>query len=73
MCASRVKSGCAQSYAALSKGLQFQGFDEFMNLVVDDAVEVNLTQKDKQGKEIPETRRQLGMVLYCARMTRSNE
>lgn len=33
-----------------------------MNLVVDDAVEVNLAQKDKQGKEIPETRRQLGKV-----------
>ena len=31
-----------------------------MNLVLDDAVEVNLARRDKQGKDIPETRRQLG-------------
>ncbi|KAL9619682.1 MAG: hypothetical protein Q9160_005702 [Pyrenula sp. 1 TL-2023] len=42
---------------------KIRGFDEFMNLVVDDAVEVNLAQKDKQGKDIPETRRQLGQIL----------
>lgn len=32
-----------------------QGFDEFMNLVIDDAVEVQLATKDT-----PEKRRQLG-------------
>ena len=34
-----------------------QGFDEFMNLVIDDAVEVKLATKDA-----PEKRRQLGMM-----------
>jgi len=32
-----------------------QGFDEFMNLVIDDAVEVQLATRDG-----PEKRRQLG-------------
>jgi small nuclear ribonucleoprotein (snRNP)-like protein len=32
-----------------------QGFDEFMNLVIDDAVEVKLEKKDA-----PEERRKLG-------------
>jgi small nuclear ribonucleoprotein E len=35
-----------------------QGFDEFMNLVIDDAVEVSLAQKDK-----PESRRTLGPYI----------
>lgn len=34
-----------------------QGFDEFMNLVIDDAIEVKLATKDEA-----ESRRQLGMV-----------
>lgn len=38
-----------------------QGFDEFMNLVVDDAVEVKLKTKDTE-----ESRRELGTcILYC--------
>jgi small nuclear ribonucleoprotein E len=36
-----------------------QGFDEFMNLVIDDAVEVQLATKDKV-----ESRRQLGELEY---------
>jgi len=36
-------------------GLTFQGFDEFMNLVIDDAVEVTMEKKD-----VPESRRSLG-------------
>jgi small nuclear ribonucleoprotein E len=35
-----------------------QGFDEFMNLVIDDAIEVHQATKDKQ-----ETRRNIGQVL----------
>jgi small nuclear ribonucleoprotein E len=35
-----------------------QGFDEFMNLVIDDAVEVQLATKEKAEK-----RRQLGQIL----------
>ena len=35
-----------------------QGFDEFMNLVIDDAVEVRQATKVEEEK-----RRQLGMVL----------
>jgi small nuclear ribonucleoprotein E len=35
-----------------------QGFDEFMNLVIDDAQEVTLAKKDK-----PESRRKLGQIL----------
>ena len=35
-----------------------QGFDEFMNLVIDDAVEVQLPTKDRS-----ESRRQLGQIL----------
>lgn len=35
-----------------------QGFDEFMNLVIDDAVEVRLPTKTDEGK-----RRPLGMTL----------
>ena len=34
-----------------------QGFDEFMNLVIDDAVEVQLPTKDSSEK-----RRQLGKI-----------
>jgi small nuclear ribonucleoprotein E len=34
----------------------WQGFDEFMNLVVDDAVEVRLKTKDEE-----ESRRKLGL------------
>ncbi|KAF2661923.1 small nuclear ribonucleoprotein E [Lophiostoma macrostomum CBS 122681] len=37
---------------------KLRGFDEFMNLVIDDAVEVSLAQKDK-----PESRRSLGQIL----------
>ncbi|CAI6337193.1 unnamed protein product [Periconia digitata] len=37
---------------------ELQGFDEFMNLVIDDAVEVTLSKKDA-----PEERRKLGQVL----------
>ena len=35
-----------------------QGFDEFMNLVIDDAVEVALPNKD-----VPEERRRVGQIL----------
>ncbi|KAK4935918.1 hypothetical protein LTR66_015400 [Elasticomyces elasticus] len=37
---------------------KIRGFDEFMNLVIDDAVEVQLPNKDKS-----EQRRQLGQIL----------
>ncbi|KAF9734625.1 mRNA splicing protein sme1 [Paraphaeosphaeria minitans] len=37
---------------------KLRGFDEFMNLVIDDAVEVTLAKK-----ESPEERRKLGQVL----------
>lgn len=35
-----------------------QGFDEFMNLVIDDAVEVKLATKTEE-----ESRRELGMYI----------
>ena len=35
-----------------------QGFDEFMNLVIDDAIEVKLAKKDA-----PEERRKVGQIL----------
>jgi small nuclear ribonucleoprotein E len=35
-----------------------QGFDEFMNLVIDDATEVTLAKKDA-----PEERRKVGQIL----------
>jgi small nuclear ribonucleoprotein E len=35
-----------------------QGFDEFMNLVIDDAIEVTLAKKDQ-----PEERRNVGQIL----------
>jgi small nuclear ribonucleoprotein E len=35
-----------------------QGFDEFMNLVIDDAIEVTLAKKDT-----PEERRSVGQIL----------
>ncbi|EXJ94120.1 small nuclear ribonucleoprotein E [Capronia coronata CBS 617.96] len=37
---------------------KIRGFDEFMNLVIDDAVEVQLATRDA-----PEKRRQLGQIL----------
>ncbi|KIV93735.1 hypothetical protein B0A52_08158 [Exophiala mesophila] len=37
---------------------KIRGFDEFMNLVIDDAVEVQLATRDG-----PEKRRQLGQIL----------
>ncbi|RMZ90692.1 hypothetical protein DV736_g2065, partial [Chaetothyriales sp. CBS 134916] len=37
---------------------KIRGFDEFMNLVIDDAVEVQLATR-----ESPEKRRQLGQIL----------
>ncbi|KAF7845756.1 hypothetical protein BT93_L0759 [Corymbia citriodora subsp. variegata] len=37
---------------------KIRGFDEFMNLVIDDAVEVTLPTKDRS-----EDRRQLGQIL----------
>ncbi|KAI1911697.1 hypothetical protein LOZ53_004748 [Ophidiomyces ophidiicola] len=37
---------------------KIRGFDEFMNLVIDDAVEVTLATKDQAEK-----RRQLGQIL----------
>ncbi|KAF2788912.1 small nuclear ribonucleoprotein E [Melanomma pulvis-pyrius CBS 109.77] len=37
---------------------KLRGFDEFMNLVIDDASEVTLAKKDK-----PESRRRLGQIL----------
>lgn len=37
---------------------KIRGFDEFMNLVIDDAVEVKL-----QSKEAEESRRDLGQIL----------
>jgi small nuclear ribonucleoprotein E len=40
------------------KLIMWQGFDEFMNLVIDDAVEVQLATKDAPAK-----RRQLGQIL----------
>lgn len=36
-----------------------QGFDEFMNLVIDDAVEVTIEKKDGT----PEERRKIGQIL----------
>lgn len=41
-----------------------QGFDEFMNLVIDEAVEVSLAQKGA-----PESRRKLGEWYYIALKT----
>lgn len=38
--------------------MRAQGFDEFMNLVIDDAVEVQVPTKDRS-----ESRRQLGQIL----------
>ena len=45
-------------YALQSNGLEFslnsaQGFDEFMNLVIDDAVEVRLPTKTEEEKRRP--------------------
>lgn len=40
-----------------------QGFDEFMNLVIDDVVEVKLATKEKQ-----EERRSLGMFTITCRV-----
>jgi small nuclear ribonucleoprotein E len=37
-----------------------QGFDEFMNLVIDDAVEVTLANTKK---DTPEERRNVGQIL----------
>lgn len=37
---------------------KIRGFDEFMNLVVDDAIEVTLATKQE-----PESRRELGQIL----------
>ncbi|CBX90697.1 similar to small nuclear ribonucleoprotein E [Plenodomus lingam JN3] len=37
---------------------KLRGFDEFMNLVIDDAVEVTLAKKDA-----PEERRKVGQIL----------
>ncbi|KAL7272213.1 mRNA splicing protein sme1 [Rhizina undulata] len=37
---------------------KIRGFDEFMNIVIDDAVEVKLATKD-----VAEKRRQLGQIL----------
>lgn len=47
-----------------------QGFDEFMNLVIDDAIEVKLATKDTQ-----EERRSLGTIsaLKCARKDQSDD
>jgi small nuclear ribonucleoprotein E len=36
-----------------------QGFDEFMNLVIDEAVEVTIAKKDGT----PEERRKIGQIL----------
>ena len=38
---------------------KIRGFDEFMNLVIDDAVEVTLPKKDGTGEE----RRKVGQIL----------
>ncbi|KAF3052853.1 hypothetical protein N0V91_009163 [Didymella pomorum] len=38
---------------------KLRGFDEFMNLVIDDAVEVTLEKKDGT----PEERRKIGQIL----------
>ena len=37
---------------------KIRGFDEFMNLVIDDAIEVTQAKKDR-----PEERRKLGQIL----------
>ncbi|KAF2138007.1 uncharacterized protein K452DRAFT_328950 [Aplosporella prunicola CBS 121167] len=37
---------------------RIRGFDEFMNLVIDDAIEVKLATKDKE-----ESRRNIGQIL----------
>lgn len=53
-------------YAALIAGRcadSPQGFDEFMNLVIDDAVEVTLAKR-----ETPEARRRLGECIWLSRM-----
>ncbi|KAK7183090.1 LSM domain-containing protein [Paraphaeosphaeria sporulosa] len=52
----RVRTGAALT--AVHRADSSQGFDEFMNLVIDDAVEVTLAKK-----ETPEERRKLGQVL----------
>ncbi|KAG9198648.1 hypothetical protein B5807_07209 [Epicoccum nigrum] len=38
---------------------KLRGFDEFMNLVIDDAVEVTMPKKDGTGEE----RRKVGQIL----------
>jgi small nuclear ribonucleoprotein E len=47
--------------------LAVQGFDEFMNLVIDDAVEVKMATKDSG-----ETRKELGMVSPSPHRVRTN-
>ena len=45
-------------YRAISDNALYQGFDEFMNLVIDDAVEVKQATKTDEEK-----RRELGTIL----------
>ncbi|KAI5293357.1 mRNA splicing protein sme1 [Ascosphaera acerosa] len=54
------KPVCIWLYEQLAFRIEgkIRGFDEFMNLVVDDAVEVRQATKD-----LPEERRQLGQIL----------
>ena len=50
------------SYRANDSNVTFKGFDEFMNLVIDDAYEVKL--KPKEGED---ARRKLGQYLALPR------
>ena len=59
-CASRASSEYAPTKTTLHAARlsnTFKGFDEFMNLVIDDAVEVTLAKKDA-----PEERRKVGQL-----------
>ncbi|CAN9101467.1 unnamed protein product [Alternaria alternata] len=47
-----------QASTVTSDHLGMVGFDEFMNLVIDDAIEVTLAKKDA-----PEERRKVGQIL----------
>lgn len=54
----RIKVSWNPLKAGSSTNFYAQGFDEFMNLVIDDAVEVRLATKNAE-----EARRPLGMCL----------
>lgn len=60
----RIEGKIRVRYSSLSPGrilIAPKGFDEFMNLVIDDAVEVKQATKTTE-----ESRRQLGTILHTA-------